>query len=263
MSSAIESFVLRVKRAETPGFKRLKATARWLLTANVPIPRALRAPGRLLYHLRFFLRDIWYRIKSLVWFYPLFACRCEAIGKRVQLVALPEVSGHTHLYVGDDVRFSGNFGVTSGRFCAHPTLRIGNRSFLGHNVAITCNREVVIEDDVLVAAGCTISDYDGHARDLERRVSDMPPGQDEMLPVRICRGAWIGSRSMILKGVTVGEGAIAGALSVVTHDVPAHSLVVGAPARVVNENQRKVEQLFTVPLQNRESREDVVLQRAA
>lgn len=262
MGSALESFVLRLKRAETPGFKRLKAVARWVLTANVPVPRAFKSLGRLLYHLRFFLRDIWYRVKTLLWFYPLFACRCEAIGKRIQLTALPEVTGHTYIYVGDDVRFSGNFSVASGRFCSCPTLRIGKRSFLGHNVSITCNREVVIEEDVLIASGCTISDYDGHAKQLERRMANLPPLENEMRPVRICRGAWIGSRSMILKGVTVGEGAIVGALSVVTEDVPPHSVVAGSPARVVNENQSKVEEILKVPLHDGEPRH-LALPRAA
>ncbi|MGN6285701.1 MAG: acyltransferase [Afipia sp.] len=54
-----------------------------------------------------------------------------------------------------------------------------------------------------------------------------------MAPVRICRGAWIGARSIILKGVTIGEGAIIGAGSVVAADVPPFTIAGGNPARVI------------------------------
>ena len=54
-----------------------------------------------------------------------------------------------------------------------------------------------------------------------------------MAPVLICRGAWIGARSIILKGVTIGEGAIVGAGSVVTKDVPAFSVAGGNPAQIL------------------------------
>jgi acetyltransferase-like isoleucine patch superfamily enzyme len=57
----------------------------------------------------------------------------------------------------------------------------------------------------------------------------------EMAPIRICEGAWIGARSIILKGVTIGAGAVVGMGSVVTRDVPARTVVGGNPARVIRE----------------------------
>jgi acetyltransferase-like isoleucine patch superfamily enzyme len=73
-------------------------------------------------------------------------------------------------------------------------------------------------------------DFDAHA--LER---DGEWGPTEA-PVRIGDRVWIGARATILKGVRVGEGAVIGAGSVVTRDVPARALVAGNPARVVREN---------------------------
>jgi acetyltransferase-like isoleucine patch superfamily enzyme len=236
MESSLEMFVLRVKRAETPSFKIIRQLVRRIMSANLPVPRTLKPCGRLLYDLRFRLALFWGRLKAFLILQPLFACRCESIGKRIQLMALPNISGHTSLYIGDDVRFSGSLYVASGKFCDHPTLRIGDRSFLGHGVTITCNREVVIEEDVLIASNCKISDYDGHAHSLSRRLVDAAPSEDEIRPVRICRGAWIGAGSLIMKGVTVGEGVIVGANSVVTHDAPAYTVIAGSPARVVKQN---------------------------
>jgi acetyltransferase-like isoleucine patch superfamily enzyme len=84
-------------------------------------------------------------------------------------------------------------------------------------------------------------DSDGHPRDMNARIADLPPGEDEVKPVRICRGAWIGQNASILKGVTVGEGAIVGIGSVVVTDVPPHTVVMGNPARVVVKNQPRAQ----------------------
>ena len=57
-----------------------------------------------------------------------------------------------------------------------------------------------------------------------------------MLPVRICRDAWIGYGTQILKGVTIGEGAVIGANSVVISNIPAYALAMGNPAEVLIRN---------------------------
>ena len=54
-------------------------------------------------------------------------------------------------------------------------------------------------------------------------------------PVSIGDDVWIGANAMILRGVTLGEGAVVGAGAVVTGDVPAHTIVAGNPATVVRE----------------------------
>jgi acetyltransferase-like isoleucine patch superfamily enzyme len=235
MECTMENVVLRLKRADTPFFRRARKAVDFCLTAAVPVPQLLKPAGRLLYGLRFYIPMLWKRIKSILLTTPIFCCRCESVGKHLQLCALPNVQGHTRLYIGDDVRFSGTLAVVSGKFHNSPTLRIGNRAFIGHNVSITCNREVIIEDDVLIAAGCKISDYDGHPASLEQRISNGLPDDDEIQPVRICRGAWVGSGVMILKGVTIGTGAVVGANSVVTRSVPPYCVVAGAPAKIVKQ----------------------------
>lgn len=110
-------------------------------------------------------------------------------------------------------------------------LVIGDRVRIGFDMVIACCGEIVIEDDVLTADRVYIGDTYHEYRDVTRPVSLQ--GLGDPRPVRIGAGAFLGVNSAILPGVTVGEGGYVAANSVVTNDVPAHSLVVGNPARVV------------------------------
>lgn len=108
---------------------------------------------------------------------------------------------------------------------AHPS-----RVRIGGNVLIdSLYPELVeIEDDVFVTRGCVIVAHMTPTPYLRRYIPEVEFGR-----VRIKRGAYIGVHSIILPGVTIGEGAIIGAGSVVTKDVPDLSVAVGNPARVI------------------------------
>lgn len=106
---------------------------------------------------------------------------------------------------------------------------------IGRNVGvsgctISAAERIVIEDDVLIGAGCLIADSDFHPIAYEHR--DMPE-KTLNAPVHICAGAFIGARSIVLKGVTIGRGSVIGAGSVVTRDIPPGVIAAGNPARVV------------------------------
>lgn len=124
---------------------------------------------------------------------------------------------------------------------AESRIRIGNNVFVGASTIVDCVGEIVIEDDVEISYECLLMDSDNHSHDAGVRRSDladrMKGGYDwsraPSAPIRIHRGAWIGARSIILKGVSIGEGAIVGAGSVVTRSVEPHTVVAGNPARVI------------------------------
>ncbi len=121
-------------------------------------------------------------------------------------------------------------------------LSIGDRTFVGSSVIVVAER-VAIGDDVLISWGCTIVDHDSHSVHFDERAQDVVDwysGRKDwshvaIRPVSIGNRAWIGVNALILKGVTVGEGSVVAAGSVVTRDVPPYSLVAGNPARVVRE----------------------------
>ncbi len=119
---------------------------------------------------------------------------------------------------------------------------IGERTFIGASTLV-CAEGIDIGDDVLVSWGCTIVDHNSHPLAWKDRRSDVGDWFDgnkdwthvERAAVSIGDKAWIGFNVIILKGVHIGEGAIVGAGSVVTRDVPAFSIAAGNPARLIRE----------------------------
>lgn len=112
-----------------------------------------------------------------------------------------------------------------------PRLRIGDRVALWRHAVIACVGSVEIEDDVLTADRIFIGDTSHGYRDPRAPVARQP--LIDPRPVRIGRGAFLGVGAIVLAGVTIGENGYVGAGAVVTSDVPARSVVVGNPARVV------------------------------
>lgn len=112
-----------------------------------------------------------------------------------------------------------------------PQLTIGDRVTATAALQVIAFASVVIEDDVMFASNVFVADGTHAITTIDAPYKYQ--GVREPVPVRICRGAWIGQNSVINPGVTVGEMAIVGANSVVTHDVAPRTIVGGVPARVV------------------------------
>ena len=120
-------------------------------------------------------------------------------------------------------------------------ISIGKRSFI--NGSLIAAQKIEIGDDVLISWGVTVVDHNSHAISFYERSQDVVNwrlgkkdwANVKIAPIKISNKVWIGFNSIILKGVTIGEGAIVGAGSVVTKDVPAWTIVAGNPARVIRE----------------------------
>jgi len=120
------------------------------------------------------------------------------------------------------------------------TVSIGSDTFIGGSTLV-CAERIEIGNDVLISWGCTIVDHNSHAVDWTGRCNDVRDwyagkkdwANVKVRPVRICDRAWIGFNTIVLAGVTIGEGAVVGCGSVVTKDVPRNCVVAGNPARVI------------------------------
>jgi acetyltransferase-like isoleucine patch superfamily enzyme len=164
----------------------------------------------------------------------LLQSRCASFGRGVRLDGkLPFVNGPVEIHVGNGVGFGGNVNITSGRLCEEkPRLVLMDRSYVGWNVEIAVQKEIVVEEDVWITNNVRISDSNVHRREVDLRLANVDPRPEDHRPVRICRGAWIGNHSHIMKGVTIGEGAVIGCNSVVMSDIPPFALALGNPAKI-------------------------------
>ncbi|MEO6830468.1 MAG: hypothetical protein ABI164_11720 [Acidobacteriaceae bacterium] len=118
-------------------------------------------------------------------------------------------------------------------------LRIGSGVQINDYVHIAVAQSVVIEDRVLIASKVFISDHDhGTYSGAGPQDSPLTPPADRKLscsPVVIEEDVWIGEFVAVLPGVTIGRGSIIGAHSTVTKSIPAYSIAVGSPARVIKQ----------------------------
>lgn len=133
-------------------------------------------------------------------------------------------------------------------------IKVGNRVHIGKSCFISRNC-ILVDDDVTIAWDCLFYDHNSHSIFWEERKNDtvqeyfdVCSGKSSIAnknweivnskPIHICSKAWIGVGCKILKGVTIGEGAIVAAGSVVTKDVDAWTIVGGNPATFIKKIEK-------------------------
>lgn len=130
-------------------------------------------------------------------------------------------------------------------------ISIGSRTFINAGTQLISRTRIDIGDDVTIAWGCTIYDHDSHSINYRERVHDQKLQLSAIKSgnfianknwesvktgaIKIGNFAWLGFDVVVLKGVTIGEGAIIGARSVVASDIPAWCIAAGNPARVIRQ----------------------------
>lgn len=126
-------------------------------------------------------------------------------------------------------------------------IEIGDRCYIGASSLVSAE-SIILGDDVVISWGVTIVDHNSHDAAWEGREGDILNWAKGLknweyvirAPVRIEDRVWIGFNAIILKGVTIGSGAVVAAGSVVTRDVEPNTIVAGNPARFV----RQIEQSY-------------------
>jgi acetyltransferase-like isoleucine patch superfamily enzyme len=152
--------------------------------------------------------------------------RCDQVGPWPRLFGRVMVKNHGRITIGERLLLYGT--TVRGELVTGPggILEIGNRVFINYGVSISAHSHVKIGNRCQIGNYSLIMDNDYHQA-----------GDKTMLgrskPILLEDDVWLGARVIVLKGVTIGQGAVIGAGSVVTRDIPPRSVAVGQPARVV------------------------------
>ena len=124
-----------------------------------------------------------------------------------------------------------NFQIEQPFYCDYGyNIEIGENFFANVNCVILDGTKVRFGDNVFIAPGCGFYTA-GHPLDVEQRNR----GLEYALPITVGNNVWIGAQVCVLPGVTIGDNCVIGAGSVVTRDIPANSVAVGNPCRVIRQ----------------------------
>ncbi len=142
----------------------------------------------------------------------------KLFGCRVRFSVVNYVSPFAHIYTenGGRIRIGNKTGIKPGSEikATGGEINIGKSCHINRNCMVIAHEKIVLDDGVTVGPGTYFydHDHDGH-------------GSYKTKPIVVEKDVWIGANCVILKGVTIGNGAIVAAGSVITKDVPANTLI--------------------------------------
>lgn len=138
--------------------------------------------------------------------------------------------------MGSHVHVDSDFHCEYGRH-----IRLGSNVIINMNCTFVDNNIITIGNNVLIASNVQIYTATHPVMLHERIVAERHPNfcNTYALPVTVCDGVWIGGGAILLPGVTIGEGSVVGAGSVVTRSIPPGCVAVGNPCRVIRRINTK------------------------
>jgi acetyltransferase-like isoleucine patch superfamily enzyme len=229
---ALDALILKVKRRETPAAQMAYRAYRTLIEFDIPDTDATKMLFGSLYVAHHIFVDAKEWALSKLLYAPMLRARCEYAGTGLNVTAPPYIRGHARIRVGHNCTFS-TFALHTGRFVDSPELTFGDDCFVAGQVQFTLNKKITVGNHVLIAGRADIQDSDGHPSDPSRRMRGEDMDESDIAPVTIQDYAWIGRDAHVLKGVTIGRGAVVAAGSVVVSDVPDGAIAMGVPARIL------------------------------
>ncbi len=177
-------------------------------------------------------RSTWARLASgarLLW--PALNARiqlrgADRLGRRVTLRGRAKVVNGGALVIGDRVRLDSTVATLELATLPGGRIEIADNVFINYGASIISSALVRIGAGCLIGTHVMVMDCDFHR--VEDKAWDTS-GEPVVLGERV----WLGNRSIVLKGVTIGHDTVVGAGSVVTKDLPPRVVAAGVPARVV------------------------------
>ena len=161
------------------------------------------------------------------------------LGARIEIFGLLCLRNKGLLSIGSNVRInSSKFpNPIGGGYKTNLQVLHGASLFIGSftkitNVSITCAKEIYIGENVFIGDGVGIFDTDFHPLAVEARIKNLNH-LAKCKPIIISDNVFIGTRAVILKGVSIGAGSVVGASSVVSCNIPENQIWAGNPAKFI------------------------------
>ncbi len=181
------------------------------------------------------IKNIWQILIQKLYFTPIFLSQIEQIPKDLHLYSgMPQLLGKVTIHLGERCRISG-ISTWSGRISNQSVaeIHIGNNVDIGWQNILACGTRIQIDDNARLAGKVFLAGYPGHPENAHDRAKGKADTATQIGNIHIKKDAWIGTGAIILANVTIGEGCIVAAGSVVTKSTPNFVLVAGNPARVI------------------------------
>lgn len=182
----------------------------------------------------------------------VFKIRTYFTFKEARLIRYPfRVRGKLFIQIGNGFTtgFNCRLDVFNHYNLKGPLLKIGKNVEINDDVHIAAVESVIIGDDVLIASKVYIADHNhGSYKGINQDSPLTPPNSRKIFtaPIVIENNVWLGEFVCILQGVTIGEGSIIGAMSVVSKNIPPFSIAVGSPAKVIKKYDFKLNEWIKV-----------------
>jgi acetyltransferase-like isoleucine patch superfamily enzyme len=186
----------------------------------------------------------------LHWFYKhlVFNRKLKKYGKGSFLSPFSEVINMSCISIGERVTIlHGAWIIAIEEYAGQkydPQITIGDSTYIGHNVTLSCVNRIDIGRDVTFGDNVYIADNAHSYEDISRNIYTQ-----ELRPGKIVIGdrAWVGKNAVITNDVEIGEHAIVGANSFVNRSVPPYTIVVGNPARPVKAYDFEQQKWVSLP----------------
>jgi len=225
----------KIRRRETPIYAFLYDIAFRFKRLNMPefVLPVYRGIGALRQGLINALR----RIATFFYYEPMFRSRCRRVGKSLNYVKVrqgfPYFHGNIHIFLGDNVTVHSRSSFSAASVFEKASLCVGDKTYLGPGLSIGVAKKISIGSCCHIASNVTISDNDGHPLDPIRRAKGEPVDKEDVFSVQIGNNVWIGEGAIILKGVSIGQGSVVAARSVVIRNIEPCCVVAGNPATTI------------------------------
>jgi maltose O-acetyltransferase len=170
-----------------------------------------------------------------LWWERLLLSRLEVAGG-VNLQVPLRVDGAGSLFIGRGNSFGyraaprdGDGGILLQPRERGAVIRIGDGNWFSNNTSVVASERIEIGAHCQIGDHVAIYDSDFHEIAPATRTRSAGPSA----PVIIGNNVWLGSRVIVLKGVTIGDNSIVGAMGLVTRSIPPNSIAAGVPAKVI------------------------------